>query len=80
MLRVKSARHRATANALAGSRPINRPMRDERHDLEVCIGEGSHGRERDGRVFQPMYKNKGGEWRRTETWWIAYYDHGREMR
>jgi integrase len=33
-----------------------------------------------GRVFQPMYKNKRGEWRRTSTWWIAYYHNGYEER
>ncbi len=33
-----------------------------------------------GRVFQPMYKNKLGKWRRSKTWWIAYYHNGRELR
>jgi integrase len=33
-----------------------------------------------GRVFQPMYKDKRGKWKRTETWWIAFYHNGRERR
>ena len=33
-----------------------------------------------GRVFQPMYKNKSGQWQHTATWWIAYYHYGREIR
>ena len=33
-----------------------------------------------GRVFQPMYKDKRGNWQRTTTWWIAYYHNGREER
>jgi hypothetical protein len=33
-----------------------------------------------GRVFQPMYKDKHGNWQRAATWWIAYYHKGREER
>ncbi len=33
-----------------------------------------------GRVFQPMYKNKRGKWKRAATWWIAHYHNGRELR
>ena len=33
-----------------------------------------------GRVFQPMYKNKRGKWRRGSTWWVAFYHNGRERR
>jgi integrase len=33
-----------------------------------------------GRVFQPMYRNKRGEWLHAATWWIAYYHNGRELR
>jgi len=33
-----------------------------------------------GRVFQPLYKDKHGKWRRAAIWWIAYYHNGREER
>jgi integrase len=33
-----------------------------------------------GRIFQPMYKDRNGEWRRGAVWWVAFYHHGREER
>jgi integrase len=33
-----------------------------------------------GRVFQPMYKDKDGNWRHASVWWIAFYYNGCEQR